>query len=143
MNKENKKEGDSLKDILEKSSLKILKGIGISWVITFILLFIYAILLTYTKIEENTMVPVIILITAVSILAGSSIAVGSIKKNGMVNGGIIGFIYILMIYVLSSLLGSSFTLNTYSIIMVIARNFSRFNWWSSWSKFKMSKKRIL
>lgn len=143
MNKENKKEGDSLKDILEKSSLKILKGIGISWVITFILLFIYAILLTYTKIEENTMVPVIILITAVSILAGSSIAVGSIKKNGMVNGGIIGFIYILMIYILSSLLGSSFTLNTYSIIMVIARNFSRFNWWSSWSKFKMSKKRIL
>ena len=132
-----------MKDILEKSSLKILKGIGISWVITFILLFIYAILLTYTKIEENTMVPVIILITAVSILAGSSIAVGSIKKNGMVNGGIIGFIYILMIYILSSLLGSSFTLNTYSIIMVIARNFSRFNWWSSWSKFKMSKKRIL
>ena len=38
----------------------------------------------------------------------------------MVNGGIIGFIYVLIIYILSSLLGNSFTLNIYSIIMVIS-----------------------
>lgn len=57
-----------MKDILEKSPIKILKGTGISFIITLILLFIYAILLTYTKIEEGTMIPVIILITIVSIL---------------------------------------------------------------------------
>ena len=68
MNRENKKEESNLKDIFEKNSIKVLKGIGISWVITFILLFIYAVLLTYTKIAENTMVPVIIFITAISIL---------------------------------------------------------------------------
>lgn len=58
-----------MRDILEKSPIKILKGIGISCLLTLILLFIYAALLTYTKIEESTIVPVIILITAVSILA--------------------------------------------------------------------------
>ncbi len=58
-----------MKEILESSSIKILKGMGIAFAITLILLFIYAILLTYTNIEEGTMVPVIILITAVSILA--------------------------------------------------------------------------
>lgn len=45
---------------------------------------------------------------------------GSIKKNGIVNGGIIGVIYILLIYLLSSITGSSFTLNIYGIIMMIA-----------------------
>ena len=57
-----------MKEILESNGIKLLKGIIISCIITFILLFIYAVLLTYTNIGENTMVPVIILITAVSIL---------------------------------------------------------------------------
>lgn len=58
-----------MKDILDKNYIKIGKGIILSWMITFILLLIYALLLTYTKIGENTMVPVIIFITFVSILA--------------------------------------------------------------------------
>ena len=43
-----------------------------------------------------------------------------IKKNGILNGGIIGFIYILAIYLLSSLIGGGFGLNIYGIIMMIA-----------------------
>ncbi len=58
-----------MNDILSSNFIKILKGIAISCVITLILLFIYAVILTYTKIGENTMAPVILLITAVSILA--------------------------------------------------------------------------
>ena len=61
-------EGIVLKDIMGMNSMKILKGLLISCVVTLMLLFIYAIVLTYTKIGENTMAPVIILITAVSIL---------------------------------------------------------------------------
>ncbi|MDE5830935.1 MAG: TIGR04086 family membrane protein [Clostridia bacterium] len=57
-----------MKDILESNYIKILKGTLISWIITLVLLFIYAVLLTYTKIGENTASPVIIAITAVSIL---------------------------------------------------------------------------
>jgi len=36
-----------------------------------------------------------------------------------VNGGAIGLIYILVIYLLSSITGSNFTLNMYSIIMIM------------------------
>ena len=43
---------------------------------------------------------------------------GSIKKNGIINGGIIGLVYILILYILSSILGSGFALNTYSLIMI-------------------------
>lgn len=62
-----------LEDILKGGYMKILKGIAIAFVLTILLLFIYSMLLTYTKMGESTMAPAIILITAVSILAGSSI----------------------------------------------------------------------
>ena len=50
---------------------------------------------------------------------GSSLATIPIKKNGILNGGIIGLSYILLIYLASSLTGSGFNLNMYSIIMML------------------------
>ena len=99
--------------------IKIFKGIVISCIITFVLLFIYAIVLTYTDLPESTISPVIVAITGVSILAGSSMTTSSIKKNGILNGGIIGLVYIMLIYLSSSILGSGFALNLYSIIMML------------------------
>lgn len=96
----------------------IAKGIGISLLITFILLFIFSVLLTYTDIGENTINPVIMVVTGVSILIGSSIGNKNIKKNGIVNGAIIGGIYILILYCISSILNWKFALSLQSVIMI-------------------------
>ena len=48
---------------------KILKGVGISFAFTLICLTIFSGLLTYTNLGENTIGPVIIGITGISILA--------------------------------------------------------------------------
>ena len=110
-------------ELIQKSENRTLKNIGkglmLSLVITFVLLFIFAILITYTNISENTIDTVIIVITAISILIGSSISNYKIKKNGLVNGGIIGGTYILTIYIISSLLNWQFGLSMQSIIMII------------------------
>ena len=104
----------------ENSNLiQILKGIGISFVSTIIFLVIFAIILTYTQVAENTINPVIILITALSILIGSSIANIKLKKNGLINGAIIGGIYMLIIYLISSILNWKFGLNLQSLIMIV------------------------
>ena len=50
---------------------------------------------------------------------GSSLANMNIKKNGILNGGIIGGTYILILYIISSLLNWKFGLNMQSIIMII------------------------
>ena len=97
----------------------VVKGILISFLITVILLFIYALFLTFTNIGENTITPVIIVCTAISILIGSSIGNIKIRKNGLLNGGIIGIGYILIIYLISSILNWKFSLNLQSIIMII------------------------
>lgn len=102
-----------------KQILNIAKGVGISFISTVILLLIFAALLTYTNIQENTINPVIIVITAISILIGSSIVNIKIKKNGLLNGGLIGGLYMLIIYFISSILNWDFSLNLQSIIFII------------------------
>ncbi len=63
------KEVSETRTIVENSnSVKILKGLVISCIITFILLFIFAAILTYTNLSEKTIEPVVIAITGVSIL---------------------------------------------------------------------------
>lgn len=96
----------------------IVKGVVIALLTTFILLIIFSIILTYTNTEEKVINPVIMIITAISILIGSSLANIKIKKNGLLNGGIVGGIYILMIYLISSILNWKFSLNIQSIIMI-------------------------
>lgn len=98
--------------------LKIMKGSIISIITTMIFLTIFAILLTYTEISENTIFPVVLVISGVSILIGSSITTRKLKQQGMINGGLIGLVYILFIYVISSLFTMQFNLNTNSIIML-------------------------
>lgn len=73
-----------------KFIINILKGVGISLITTVVLLIIFSIILTYTNIQENVINPVIMIITAISILIGSSLVNIKIKKNGLINGGIIG-----------------------------------------------------
>ena len=112
---------------MEKAKVKenntittIAKGIGISLLITVIALIIFSIILIYTNIEENVINPVIMIITAISILIGSSIENTKLKKNGLINGGMIGGCYILIIYLISSILNWKFSLNVNSIIMIVA-----------------------
>lgn len=111
---ENIKESEFSKNII-----RIIKGSITAIVLTLILLLIFAIILTYTAIQENIINPVIIVISAISILIGSSISTLKIKKNGMLNGGAVGLIYILTIYLISSIISASFKCNIYSIIMII------------------------
>lgn len=100
------------------SMLKIIKGSIISIITTMIFLTIFAVLLTYTKISENTIFPVVLVVSGISILIGSSITTRKLKNKGMINGGLIGLIYILTLYIISSLFTMEFNLNSNSIIMV-------------------------
>ena len=102
-----------------KNMTNIAKGVGISLIATFVLLLIFATILTYTQINESVTNPIIIIITAISILLGSSIGNAKIKKNGLLNGALVGGIYIAIIYLISSILNRKFGLEVQSIIMII------------------------
>lgn len=104
--------------------LNIIKGSIIAIIITVVGLVIFSIILTNTNVSENVMMPVITVITAISILIGSIISVSRIEKKGILNGALVGLIYITAIYLLSSIINGSFIININSIILIIAAIFA-------------------
>lgn len=103
----------------DRNIVRVVKGSIFAILITAIFLLIYAILLTSTNISENTMTAVVITVSGVSILIGSSISSFKIKKQGIINGALVGLIYITALYLLSSIIFVGFELNLSSIIMII------------------------
>ena len=103
----------------ENNFVKIIKGSLIAIILTIIMLLIFSVILTYTNVKESTSTPVIFGIMTISIIIGSIISVRKVKKNGLVNGAIVGGIYILTIYILSSVFATTFGLNLQAILMII------------------------
>ena len=111
---------NSTEECKKNNLIKILKGSIISIVITIVLLLIFSALLAYTNLNENVSTYVIIAIMGISIIIGSLISTRKVKKNGMINGGLVGLIYIIFIYILSSIFITTFgSINIYTIIMII------------------------
>ena len=109
-------------DLIEINSRNvglIFKGVGVAFVVSILLMLVYAGVLVYTSVSEVTIDFVIIGITGISIMIGSILVNVKMNKNGLINGGLIGFIYILIMYLLSSILSNDYALNKSSIIMII------------------------
>ena len=108
-------------NIKEKSKfIDVLKGSITEIVITLISLVIFSTVLANTNINENTIIPVIIAVTAISILIGSIISVSKISKKGLLNGALVGLIYIAIIYLLSSMVNGNFSFDSNSLIIIIS-----------------------
>ena len=121
---ENKTENSKLtvsnsKGEFNKNISRIIKGSIFAIIISLLLLFIYANLLTYTNIPEASIVPVVITISGISILIVSSIRSLKIKKQGMINVALVGLIYMIFIYLLSSIVFTGFGIDTNAIIMIV------------------------
>ncbi len=103
----------------KKNLVRIIKGSLFAIITSAILLLFFAVLLCYTSLSENTMLPVVLVVTGISILIGSMVSTRKIRKNGILNGGMVGFIYIIILYLISSLFLAGFSLTFNSFIMVI------------------------
>lgn len=97
----------------------ILIGVLFSYVVTFIFLLLYSIVLAYTNISENTIPIVLFCIGMISVFLTSSLCAIKLKKSGLKTGGLIGFIYVAVLYMLSSFLQTGFMLTKYSFCTII------------------------
>jgi len=105
--------------VINNTAKIILKGGVISFVCLVLFLLAFSAILTYTNVNEGLIPVVTIVINAVSILIGSSIATIHIKKNGILNGLIIGFIYMFLVYIISGTLNNNFSLQLQSILLIV------------------------
>ena len=99
--------------------LSIAKGIFVSYLITIPLFALFAYLLTYTDFPEKYIFSAVLITTLISILIAGSTSTRNIASRGWLNGAFVGFFYIFILYILSSMLFTDFSISRYMVSMTI------------------------
>ena len=97
----------------------ILKGILVSYIITVPTFMIFALILANTDFPERLVSPVVVITTIISVLAAGSTATRGLRSKGWLNGCIVGFVYMMLLYMLSSIIFNNFAVDQYVITMTI------------------------
>ena len=97
----------------------IVKNVIFTYVITLILFLIYSFVLEFTSVPESSIPTVTFVVSIISVFIGSSMTVIKIKENGLINGGLVGMIYILLVYLIISISTSNFSVTGYAFSMII------------------------
>ncbi|HEY8421463.1 MAG TPA: TIGR04086 family membrane protein [Thermoclostridium sp.] len=102
-----------------KSGFGLVKALLTAFAITIPAMFILAAILTFTDFpEEYKTIAVLIATLSALFVAGFKSGAGN-EKNGMVKGALTGLVYMLILYLASSIIFNDFMLNQRSIIMII------------------------
>lgn len=94
------------------------KSLILSILLTFIALLLLSAVLNFTDVSENIISHSIIVISSVCIMIGSFIVSKKIKEKGILNGAILGILYMFVLYIISSIANGSFALNVSSLAMI-------------------------
>lgn len=112
-----------MEDLKEKEGVNkfmlMVKGVCISIGMTLVMILILSIVLSFTAIKENVIMPTVIFVSSFSILLGGFLVAKKVDEKGIVYGSILGLIYMLILYLISSILNFDFSLNGNAIIMIV------------------------
>lgn len=98
--------------------LLMVKGIAISMILSLLMMLILSMVLSFSSVKENVIMPTVIFISAFSILVSSFLVAKRIESKGIIYGSLLGLIYMLILYLLSSILNFDFSLNTNVVVMI-------------------------
>lgn len=99
--------------------LLMLKGVVFSIAMTLIMILILSIVLSFSNIKENVIMPTVIFISSFSILMGGFLVAKKMDEKGIVYGSVLGLIYMLILYLISSIMSFNFSLNVNAVIMIV------------------------
>ena len=113
--------GQNLKTTLTErlNFITIMKGIIFSYIITIPLFLIFSFILTYSDFPEKLVSFVVIVVTIASIILAGAFSTKRMKSKGWLNGGVVGFLYMFLLYLLSSIVAKNFSIDNRIIGMTI------------------------
>ncbi len=98
--------------------LSLIKGIFVSYLITLPAFIIFSFVLTYTDFPEKYISTTVIIVTIMSVLVAGSTATRNVRNRGWLNGSAVGVIYMLVLYLFSSLTFKNFAVDKHVVIMI-------------------------
>ncbi len=99
--------------------IALFKGILISYIITMIVFFIFAMLITYTDLSEKHISTVIRITTAIVCILSGLITAGSANKGGLVWGIISGLSYVIIMCIVGFLLIPNYNLSSKILVSLM------------------------
>ena len=117
--------GEVMKKLNEASQMgagfaRLLKGVAAAYIATVAVFIVFAFILTYTNFPDRLMPSVVVVGTIVSILIAGTLTARGIKSKGWLSGAQIGFAYMLILYILSSIFLTGFGIDRYILLMLLA-----------------------
>jgi putative membrane protein (TIGR04086 family) len=101
------------------SLVAVLKGILAAYIITIPAFMLFALILANTDYSQKLITPAVVITTIISVLTAGSISTRGLKNKGWLNGSIVGFLYMLILYLSSSLIYRNFVIDKYVVTMVV------------------------
>lgn len=95
------------------------KNLSISIIITLMLLFVLSVVLSLSNVSESIMGVSIIFISSFSILVGAFLASRKIKEKGIIFGSILGLTYMVILYLISSIINTNFAFSLSVLYMFL------------------------
>lgn len=102
----------------ENYILSLAKGIAFSYILTFVLIILLAVVMTYTSLSESVIPVINSIIMILSISVGAIYMSLKISSKGWLNGSVIGIVYIILAILISSIFGS-IVFNVYLVMKVL------------------------
>lgn len=102
----------------KKDFFEIFKGVIFSLIISVLTVIVFAIIVKFANLSSKTVEIVNIALKIISILVGTLLAVES-GRQGLFKGGIIGLLFVLVSYLVFSLINGSFSVNPLTAFDVI------------------------
>lgn len=97
----------------------VLKSIIVSYAFTFIVFLVFAAIITYTGFPETYIDMVVIITTVLSILISGMIVSAGARSRGWLNGGIGGFVYMLVLVVLGMAFSDGALFDKTDVLMLV------------------------
>lgn len=111
--------GPIIENNLTGTLFSFLKGIAAAYLITIPAFIIFSVILTNTAFPEKFIQPAVVVITIVSVLFAGSLASRGRASKGWLNGALVGLVYIAILFFLSSLVYSNFTIDKYVVTLAL------------------------
>ena len=103
---------------------RIFKSTLFSYLFTIIAFAIFSLVLTFSNLTDSLIPTAVVIISLVSILLGSSIASSTSRSHGWLMGLLVGIAYFFILYFISSLLISGFSINLNTVYLLFGMTFT-------------------
>ncbi|WP_066088437.1 TIGR04086 family membrane protein [Anaerotignum neopropionicum] len=121
--RETKKKIQKKRESMEKQSgqglISMVKGMAIAYAITCIFFIAYGLILTYTNVSEQSLPMIALACTAISTAIAGYDWAKCRKKNGLLMGLLAGFIYTVILFIVTALASDTFTVGMSKVMTLI------------------------